>query len=338
MSVRLNDAEWLRRQLGPDEYSSETSVRDAGEASVRDAEENPDATTDAGADEKPGGETSEAATNGGQPEQNAGGAWPGKLDRKVVIRFGGSAAAGIVIVVLGAMLLSGGGKPAGGPGAASDARAGTTISTVAPTPVAAEAAGADRPLSFTASANCPAGSTSAQTMDGSDPSNAFVCVRNTVDGQVIRIDLPKTYVITAISITPGWLGKDSSGRSQWEQHRVVTRVQYAFNDTEHTMVVQDTGNVHGDAVQPIKHVLASKITMLIRQTSRPQAETATPTPRPGFGPFGGGPVGGGLFGGPSTTPSSSLVRPPLLGGPATTDPVDATFAISALKIIGHEAI
>jgi hypothetical protein len=209
---------------------------------------------------------------------------------------------------------------------------------VAPTPVAAEAAGADRPLSFTASANCPAGSTSAQTMDGSDPSNAFVCVRNTVDGQVIRIDLPKTYVITAISLTPGWLGKDSSGRSQWEQHRVVTRVQYAFNDTERTMVVQDTGNVHGEAVQPIKHVLASKITMLIRQTSRPPAENATPTPRPGFGPFGGGSVGGGLFGGSNTTPSSSLVRPPLLGGTVTTDPVDATFAISALKIIGHEAI
>jgi hypothetical protein len=326
MSVRLNDAEWLRRQLGPDEYASE--------ASERDPEEGPDATTDAGADE----ERAEVTADGAQPEQNAGGVWSGKLDRKVVVRFGGSAAAGIVIVVLGAMLLSGGGKPDGRSGADSGTHKDAVITTVAPTPVAAEAAGADRPLRFTASADCPAGSTSAQTMDGSDPTNAFVCVRNLLDGQVIRLDLPKTYVITAISLTPGWLGKDSSGRSQWEQHRVVTRVQYAFNDTERTMIVQDTGNVHGDAVQPVKHVLASKITMLILQTSRPPAETTSvPTPGAGLGP-GSGLLGGGLFAPPSTTSRPPLPLIPGLGGRTATDPVDATFAISTLKIIGHEAI
>ncbi len=177
--------------------------------------------------------------------------------------------------------------------------------------------------------------------------NAFMCVRNLVDGQVIRVDLPKTYVITAISLTPGWLGKDSSGRSQWAQHRVITRVQYVFNDTDHTIIMQDTGNVHGEAVQPVKHVLASKITMLILQTSRPPAETTTPPklgpelgPGPGVGPMGG--LGGGLFGDPGTAnsqPSAPPLAPQMgLGGRATTDPVDATFAISRLKIIGHEAI
>jgi hypothetical protein len=194
--------------------------------------------------------------------------------------------------------------------------------------------GADRPLTFTASANCPAGSTSAQTLDGTDPTNAFVCVRNLVDGQVVRLDLSKAYVINAISITPGWVGEDSSGLSQWGQHRVITRVQYAFNDTDHTMIVQDTGNVHGEAVQPVKHVLASQITMVVLQTSRPPTEITTP---PGPGPQGGGPFGNPS---PSTAPTAPPASPLIagLGGQTTTDPVDATFAISALKIIGHEAI
>jgi hypothetical protein len=196
--------------------------------------------------------------------------------------------------------------------------------------------GADRPLTFTASANCPAGSTSAQTLDGTDPTRAFVCVRNLVDGQVVRLDLSKAYVINAISITPGWVGEDSSGLSQWAQHRVITRVQYAFNDTDHTMIVQDTGNVHGEAVQPVKHVLASQITMVILQTSRPPAEITTP-PEPGPGPQGGGSLGNPS---PSTASTAPLASPLIAGpgGQTTTDPADATFAISALKIIGHEAI
>jgi hypothetical protein len=193
--------------------------------------------------------------------------------------------------------------------------------------------GADRPLTFTASADCPTGSTSAQTLDGTDPTRAFVCVRNLVDGQVVRLDLSKAYVINAISITPGWVGEDSSGSSPWSQHRVITRMQYAFNDTDHTMIVQDTGNVHGEAVQPVKHVLASQITMVVLQTSRPPAEpTTSPGPKP---------QGGGSPGNPSpTTAATAALTSPLPAGPGgqtITDPVDATFAISALKIIGHEA-
>jgi hypothetical protein len=322
MNVRLNDAEWLRRQLGPDDYSVESGERDASG--------NGDA--DAGADKG----SAEATADDAMPDQNVGGVSSGKLDRKAVVRFGSLAAAGIVILVLAATLMSGGGKPAGRSGDDSAARPTEVITTAAPTPVAAEAAGADRPLRFTASANCPAGSTSAQTLDGTDPTNAFVCVRNLVDGQVVHLDLAKTYVITAISLTPGWVGKDSSGQSQWAQHRVVTRAQYAFNDTDRTMIMQDTGNVHGDAVQPVKHVLASKITMLILQTSRPPAETTTPpVPGPGLGP-----LGGGLFGTPGSSATPTPALPPMAGPGMRpmTDAVDATFAISTLKIIGHEAI
>jgi hypothetical protein len=330
MTARLNDAEWLRHQLGLDEHSGD----DDG---TRDAGQNLYTAGDADADEKPStgvGEPPEPIADGAQPDQNVGGVRTGRVDRKAVVWFGGLAAVGIVISLLAAMLLYGGGKSPGQPDrdVTQPAAVGTTA---APTPVAAEATGVDRPLPFTASAACPAGSTSAQTLAGADPTNAFVCVRDGVDGQVIQLDLSKTYVITAISITPGWVGKDSSGVSQWAQHRVVTRVQYVFNDTDHTIVVQDTGNVHGEAVQPVKHVLASKITMLILQTSRPPAETTSSGPTPGLGP-----LGDGLFSGPSTA-STSLPSPaPMVGldGQKTTDPVDSTFAISRLKIIGHEAI
>jgi hypothetical protein len=340
MTTRLNDAEWLQRQLGPDQYVGPDECLGGDEESP--AGENLEATTDAGIDQQPitdGVELTEATADGAQAKQKASRASSSKRGHKALVRFGSLAAAAVVIVVLAVTLLSGGGKRGGQSGGDPGAQADATITTAAPTPVATETAGTDRPLQFTASANCPAGSTSAQTLDGNDPTNAFVCVRDGVDGQVIRFDLPKTYVITAISITPGWVGQDSSGQSQWAQHRVVTRVQYVLNDTEHTLIMQNTGNVHGEAVQAVKHVLASKITMLVLQTSRPPAQpTAAPTP--GRGPLGGGPLGGGLFGSPGTTPNAPLPLTPRvgLGKSGTTDPVDATFAISTLKIIGHEAI
>lgn len=317
MTARLNDAEWLRRQLGADEHSAD--------AAPCDVAQNLCAPT--------GSADGDMIT--GRGEFDVGGERPRRLNLKVAVRFGGLATAALVISLLGTMLLYGGDKSGGKPKSGPFAQPAAVASTAAPAPVAAEAVGVDRPLPFTASANCPAGSTSAQTLAGADPTNAFVCVRDLVDGQVLRIDLSKSYVITAISITPGWVGKDSSGTSQWAQHRVVTRVQYVFNDTDRTIIVQDTGNVHGEAVQPVKHVLASKITMLILQTSRPPADTTSLPPTPGLAP-----PDGGLFGAPNTSPTSPVSPEPLLGlgGKATTDPVDTTFAISRLQIIGHEAI
>ena len=159
------------------------------------------------------------------------------------------------------------------------------------------------------------------------------------DGQTISIDLGRTYVITAISITPGWVGKDASGVSQWSQHRVVTLVQYMFDNDPTSLVTQDTKNVHGEAVQPIKHQLASKIQILIRQTSRPPAEPAQPSATPA--PGGGGVTTIFGDGAPSVSPAPPVLAvDPLTGQAADTnsDPVDASFAISNLKIIGHEAV
>ena len=255
---------------------------------------------------------------------------PRRFDGKIAMGFAAAGLVAVLVAIVGAVAVYSSDEPAR-PTAASVTEPGAAPPprTAAPKPVAAESA--DRPLPYTADAagSCAAGSTSAQTMAGADPHSAFVCVRGGADGQVIEIDLSKTYMITAISLTPGWVGKDASGVSQWGQYRVVTTVQYLFNDTDSTLVTQETNNVHGEAVQPIKRVLASKITILIRQTSRPPAQpepgaTSTPTP-------------GGF-----NLPAPPLTLAPLpgspIGGHPESDPVDAAFAIKSLKIIGHEPL
>ncbi|GAB7145546.1 hypothetical protein [Mycobacterium riyadhense] len=260
-----------------------------------------------------------------------------RFDHKVAWRFGGLVAAGVIATLVSAVVFywpdSRSGPPIGGSLGEPQAVA---VAKPAPPTAAGAAAGVDRALPYAADAqgSCAPGSTPAQTMSGNDPRNAFKCVRAGGDGQTISIDLGRTYVITAISITPGWIGKDASGVSQWSQHRVVTLVQYMFDNDPTSLVTQDTKNVHGEAVQPIKHQLASKIQILIRQTSRPPAEppqpSAAPAPvAPGLGP---------IFSDGAPTPALTL--DPVTGQPTdgNSDPVDATFAISSLKILGHEAV
>lgn len=266
---------------------------------------------------------------------------PSRFDHKLLWGFGGVVAAAVVAALVGAVAFYSDDTPAPAHPGGSLSEPGAVAVAKAPTSPAPAAAGpgVDRPLPYTADAqnSCAEGSTPAQTMSGMDPHNAFVCVRGGGDGQVITIDLGRTYVLTAFSLTPGWVGQDASGVSQWSQHRVVTIVQWTFpSDPSIPPVMQNTQNVHGEAVQPIKRVLASRIQMLIRYTSRPPADpVATPTPAPGGGLTS-------VFGdsAPTLAPQPSLPMDPAMGGTNSdgSDPVDATFAISALKIIGHEAV
>lgn len=254
-----------------------------------------------------------------------------RFDGKVAMGFAAAGLVAVLVAIVGAVVIYGGSDEAPRPTAASVTEPGEVPPSrpAAPKPAVAETA--DRPLPYSADAagSCGPGSTSAQTMASNDPHSAFVCVRGGADGQVIEIELPKTYMVTAIAITPGWVGKDASGVSLWGQHRVVTTVQYQFNDTDRTLVTQETKNVHGEAVQPIKRVLASKIKILIRQTSRPPAQ-----PDPNTTPTS---PSGGL-----NLPSPPLTFAPLpaagWGGPPKSDPVDAAFAIKSLKVIGHEPV
>lgn len=195
----------------------------------------------------------------------------------------------------------------------------------------------DGPLPFTASSDCPPGSTSAQSVADPSSTTPWVCVRS-VDGQVLEIDLGRTFVITAVSIVPGAVNKTDVGPDQpdpWLQHRVVTRVQWQFNDTDRTVKNQNTGNVRGEAVESVRPgVLASKITVIIQETSRPPAiapSGTAPTPPPSAGPSILGDILGGDQGGAAPAPV-------LPGGDTSRDPADGTFAVSSIKIIGHKAV
>jgi hypothetical protein len=208
--------------------------------------------------------------------------------------------------------------------------------TLAPPP-----ADADQDVPFTASANCPAGSTSAQALTDTTSDSAWVCVRGApggqVDGQVLHIDLGRSYLLTAVSVTPGWVAKTPEGKDEWLAHRVVTRLQYNFNDDERTILTQDTANTHGPVTTPLAHrVLASRVTVIILQTSRPPASPPqrvdpTATTPPGFIDSVLGNANGPLLGDPGQT-SASAPEP----GQDSSDPVDATFAVAAMKFLGHQ--
>lgn len=198
----------------------------------------------------------------------------------------------------------------------------------------------DATIPYTAtSVGCLPGSTAAQSVAGPDSTQAWVCVTGGNVGQYLVLNLGRSMVVTAVSITPGWVGADASGADQWHQHRVLTRVQWSFNDVPPTVVPQETGSVHGEATKPMptRGVLASRIILLVQETGRAPADTTpTTTPAPGGG--------GGLIGevlGPPVAPaepaptSSTPTLPGLPADQAHTDPADNTFAVSSIKIFGH---
>ena len=82
-------------------------------------------------------------------------------------------------------------------------------------------------------------------------------------------------------------------------------------------------------------MLASKITMIVLQTSRPPADvppTSTPGATGGFFDPALPPPGPAA---PPAAPTETFALPGLPASAASTDPVDTTFAVSAIKVLGH---
>lgn len=197
-------------------------------------------------------------------------------------------------------------------------------------PTTANPASVDGPIPFTASADCPLGSTSANVLGNPQALAPWICVRP-ADGQLLNLDMGSDYVVTAVQIETGAVkpGPGDQG-DPWRLHRVVTRLQWSFNDLQHTTKTQDTGNKRGPVVMAIPNVHASAITVTIQQTSRPPV--TAPTPTPAAGSPGGGMLGS-ILGGPGT----DAPPPSTTTDPDATDPSDGTFAITSIKLIGHRA-
>ncbi|KAA0093681.1 hypothetical protein CIW49_26945 [Mycolicibacterium sp. P1-18] len=238
-----------------------------------------------------------------------------------------------VVAITSTLVGSGGEDPPASPSV------GPPVAPVAPVaaPSGAAPAGQDEAVRYTASANCPAGSTSAAALTDPRSGAAWVCVRGQlgarVDGQVLRVDLGGSYVLSAVSITTGWVARIPGGVDEWLQHRVVSRLQYVFDDADRTIVTQDTGDVHGPVTTALPtRVLASKVTVIVLQTARPAA--SPPVDPSADATLGVGDSGLAPFAAPPDT-DGTVTTDPLPAAEGGDDPVDATFAISGLSFFGH---
>ncbi|MDO2354336.1 MULTISPECIES: hypothetical protein [Mycobacterium avium complex (MAC)] len=290
----------------------------------------------------PGSDLVDALTHPGAADDNTDTAAEAtrtpRYNKRIAAGFAGATAVATVVVT-GALLAMRSTPHTTDPD--HPAQPNTRLSVVAAPPSTTPTAdNQDSAIPYTAtSVGCLPGSTAAQSVAGPDSTQAWVCVTGGNVGQYLVLNLGRSMVVTAVSITPGWVGADASGADQWHQHRVLTRVQWSFNDTPPTVVPQETGSVHGEATKPMpaRGVLASRIILLVQETGRAPADTTpTTTPAPG----GGGGLIGEVLGPPAapaepTPTSSSAALPGLPADQAHTDPADNTFAVSSIKIFGH---
>jgi hypothetical protein len=229
---------------------------------------------------------------------------------------------------------------------------GSTVAAVPvaqPQPVPTSAAPTvpqDQSIPFAASAPCAAGSTSAQSLTDTATDSAWVCARGSRDealeGKVLTVDFGKTYMVSGVEVTPGWVAKTPGGQDRWLQHRVVSRLQYIFlnGNVVSDIFTQDTGNTHGPVTATLpRRVLASRVNVVILQTSRPPTSpvpasdpAALPEAQPGLVESllgeGGAPL--------SEAPQDPQPYPDLTVPDNGSDPVDNTFAVSALKFLGYQ--
>ncbi|MGY1994340.1 hypothetical protein [Mycolicibacterium fortuitum] len=203
-----------------------------------------------------------------------------------------------------------------------------------PPPVSQTPQAVDGPLRFTATSSCDGlpGSTPAQLLADPNSDAPWVCATDT-PGEYLTLVLDRPARVTAVAITPGAVlkGNAVNQADPWPQYRVVKRVQWSFDDPATTVKSQDTGLTHGEVRMAMPSVLTSVVTVLIQETSRPP-RVATPTTAPAK-PANGDLVGSILGSGPGVPATNDEA---LLPDDNRADPSDGKFAISSIRLIGHE--
>ncbi|MEV2226045.1 discoidin domain-containing protein [Nocardia vinacea] len=123
-----------------------------------------------------------------------------------------------------------------------------------------------------AQSRCPSGSTPGMDAFAGQQGKAWSCVRAfKVDGQVLTIDLGKTYQVDSIGIVPGWDSVGTDGADQWAKYRTVSRVSYQFDDSNKTTYTQQTLDQRTLVVTKMEPpVSASKITLTVLQSKGDQ--------------------------------------------------------------------
>ncbi|TXI57978.1 hypothetical protein [Mycolicibacter arupensis] len=335
-----SDAAWVERvrsaATNPDpepEPGFDTNTDPAEPDTGEQLEVAPDA-SDCADDARP----QETATGDGETGDDGADADAVKARRRfnpmVAAAFGGLAVVATLVTVIGASVSS-----------RTDPQpppAPTPVAKPAPPapPAAKPPASVDEPLRFTATSDCDSlpGSTPAALLSDPKSTVPMICASE-VAGEIVHLYLDQPHIITAVCIVPGAVNKSADGESgdAWERHRVVTRLQAGFNDRANTIKVLNTHNKHGEHCEAVPHPLASEITIVIQETSRPP-KTAPTTSTPAAPPAGGG-VLSGILGG-SNPPPGLPSNTPLFPGDTSDrpDPSDGSFAISGITIIGHPVI
>ncbi|MEV5652501.1 discoidin domain-containing protein [Nocardia sp. NPDC052254] len=128
-----------------------------------------------------------------------------------------------------------------------------------------------------AQAKCSAGSTDAMNAFSGEPGKAWSCVRSfKIDGQVMTIDLGKSYQVDSIGIVPGFDSVGSDGSDQWSKFRTVSRVSYEFNDPTQKKYTQQTLDQRSLVVTKIDPAVnASKVTLTVQQSEGDRSVNAT---------------------------------------------------------------